>query len=106
MFSRSQLKKSCTRSLALSTWLLVEDVLVVEHGVAGAHHAPRDLRRRGVEGEVSELGDGAPVAVVIEVVALWSVVTQLLELETKTMRRFAILQLRRRPLLTVRSTPV
>ena len=72
MFLRSQLNKSCTRSLALSTWLLVEDVLVVEHGVAGAHHAPRDLRRRGVEGEVSELGDGAPVAVVIEVVALWA----------------------------------
>ena len=45
---------------------------MVEHGVAGAHHAPRDLRRRGVEGEVSELGDGAPVAVVIEIVALWS----------------------------------
>ena len=47
-------------------------MLVVEHGVAGAHHPPRDLRRRGVEGEVSELGDGPPVAVVIEVVALWS----------------------------------
>ena len=45
---------------------------MVEHGVAGAHHAPRDLRRRGVEGEVSELGDGAPVAVVIEIVALWA----------------------------------
>ena len=45
---------------------------MVEHGVAGAHHPPRDLRRRGVEGEVSELGDGPPVAVVIEVVALRS----------------------------------
>ena len=51
---------------------------MVEHGVAGAHHPPRDLRRRGVEGEVSELGDGPPVAVVIEVVALWSQITRLL----------------------------
>ena len=52
------------------TRLLVEDMLVVEDGVPGLHDPSRQLRRRRVEDEVSELLDMLPVTVVVEVVAL------------------------------------